>query len=83
MLDTLAISPQASGQGYGRSFVKFYEDYAQEHGSRFLRIDTNEKNTNARALYRKLGYNEVGVVPCIFNGLDGIHLVLLEKKIDQ
>ncbi len=81
VLHTLVISPGVSRKGYGRKFVKFYENYAQSQGCSFLRIDTNEKNINARALYRKLGYNEVDIVPCIFNGLKGVRLVLLEKKL--
>lgn len=81
VLHTLVITPKAAGKGYGRKFVAFYEDYARSHGCRFLRMDTNEKNANARALYGKLGYEEVDVVPCEFNGIEGVHLVLLEKRI--
>lgn len=83
VLHTLVISPKASRKGYGRKFVLFYENYAQTQGCSFLRIDTNEKNINARALYGKLGYSEVDIVPCIFNGLEGVHLVLLEKKVGK
>lgn len=83
VLHTLVISPGASRKGYGQRFVAFYENYAQSQGCDFLRIDTNEKNINARALYRRLGYNEVDIVPCVFNGLEGVHLVLLEKKVGQ
>ena len=57
--------------------------YAVENGCPYLRIDTNELNANARSLYRKLGYKEVGIFPCEFNGLDKINLVLLEKMADQ
>ena len=46
-----------------------------------LRMDTNAKNENARRFYKKLGYSEVGIVPCVFNGIDGVNLVLLEKKL--
>lgn len=79
VLHTLAVAPWASGMGLGTRFVKFYEDYAKESGCRYLRMDTNEKNTRARALYKRLGYDEKGIVPCIFNGIEGVHLVCLEK----
>ena len=46
-----------------------------------LRMDTQEMNVNARKLYQKLGYTEVDTVPCSFNGIADIRLVLLEKKI--
>ena len=77
---TLVIDPCAKGKGCGRAFVRFYEDYALRTGSPFLRMDTNAKNTGARRFYEKLGYTEVGIVPCVFNGIAGVDLVLLEKK---
>jgi len=81
VLHTLVISPALARSGYGRQFVAFYEEYARTHGCPFLRMDTNARNTRARALYRKLGYDEITVVPCVFNGIEGVQLVLLEKKI--
>ena len=39
-----------------------------------------DENTNARALYKKLGYKEIAIVPTVFNGIKGVNLVLLEKK---
>ena len=83
VLHTLAISPKVSRKGYGSKFVKFYENYAKENGCNFLRMDTNERNTNARALYKKLGYDEVEMIPCTFNGIEGFHLVMLEKYIGE
>ncbi len=44
-------------------------------------MDTNELNQNARSFYKKLGYNEAGILPCVFNGIPGIKLVMLEKKL--
>ena len=42
-------------------------------------MDTNERNLAARALYHKLGYTEVDILPTVFNGISGVNLVLLEK----
>ena len=81
VLHTLAVSPNATRRGLGSAFVKFYEEYAIQKGFSVLRMDTNEQNTIARKLYRKLGYLEVGMVPCEFNGIPGVNLVLLEKKL--
>ena len=81
VLHTLVIAPRMAGKGYGTQFVGYYEAYARSHGCHYLRIDTNERNKNARALYKKLGYREVDIVPCVFNGLEGVQLVLLEKKL--
>ncbi len=78
---TLVISPKVSGKGYGTAFVDFYEKYALSNGCRYLRIDTNERNVQARKLYKKLGYREADIKPCVFNGIEGVQLVLLEKKL--
>lgn len=81
VLHTLVVSPDHAGKGFGTQFVAFYEDYAAQHGCPYLRIDTNERNAVARALYRKLGYTEAGIVPCVFNGIQGVRLVCLEKML--
>lgn len=79
VLHTLAVSPQETGHGIGTAFVAFYERMAKDLSCHTLRMDTQAKNTAARALYKKLGYTEIGIVPCDFNGLGDIQLVLLEK----
>ncbi len=81
VLHTLVVDPLVQGRGYGRAFVAYYERYALEHGCPYLRMDTNEKNTAARRMYAKLGFSEAGVIPCEFNGLEGVQLVCLEKKL--
>ena len=81
VLHTLTVSPCHTGHGYGKQFVTFYEQYALEHGCHYLRMDTNVINKNARRLYQTLGYAEIGIVPCEFNGIPGVQLVCLEKKL--
>ena len=80
VLHTLVVDPAEKGRGIGSQFVAFYENFAQEHGCPYLRMDTNARNAAARRLYKKLGYSEVGIVPCLFNGIEGVQLVCLEKK---
>lgn len=83
VLHTLVISPKASQKGYGKEFISFYEEYALLHNCPYLRIDTNARNSRARAMYKRLGYNEAGIVPCDFNGIKGVEMVLLEKKVGE
>ena len=83
VLHTLVIDPDTAGKGFGKQFVAFYEDYARQNGCRCLRMDTNSRNARARAMYRKLGYREAGIVPCVFNGIEGVVLVLLEKMLEK
>ena len=79
VLHALAVNLAEAGNGYGKAFVAFYEEYAREHGCMELRIDTNVRNTRARHLYQKLGYKEEGVVGCVFNGIPDVQLVCMEK----
>ena len=81
VLHTLTVDPAAARRGYGRQFVRFYEQYALEHGCLVLRIDTNAKNAVARAMYARLGYVESGVVPTVFNGIPDVMLVCMEKRL--
>lgn len=81
VLHTLVVDPEKGRGGYGKAFVAFYEDLARALGCPYLRMDTNVRNTVARQLYRGLGYAEVGVVACQFNGIPGVNLVCLEKKV--
>lgn len=81
VLHTLVVDPKSGGRGYGSAFVDFYEKYALEQDCPYLRMDTNEKNAAARRLYGHLGYKEVGIVDCQFNGIRGVRLVCLEKSL--
>ncbi len=81
VLHTLAVDPLFKGKGYGKKFVGFYEQYALANNCPFLRIDTNFNNSVARKMYASLGYKEIGVIPCDFNGIQNINLVCLEKKL--
>ncbi|MDO4198940.1 MAG: GNAT family N-acetyltransferase [Erysipelotrichaceae bacterium] len=82
VLHTLTVNPKLSRKGYGKTFVEYYEDYARKHKCPYLRMDTNAINVRARAMYKKLGYTEADIVPCVFNGIPNVQLVCLEKKID-
>lgn len=81
VLHTLTVDPPLAGRGYGRAFVAFYEAYALENGCPVLRIDTNARNTAARAMYARHGYIESGVIPTVFNGIPGVDLVCMEKRL--
>lgn len=83
VMHTLVIDPDQKGKGLGKQFIRFYEDYALAQNCPYLRMDTNERNTAARSLYKSMGYEEIGIAPCVFNGLEGVNLVLIEKSLKQ
>lgn len=82
VLHTLAVAPRARGRGYGRAFVAFYEERARALGCTELRMDTNLVNLPARAMYRRLGFAEIGCAVTGFNGIPGVELILLEKHLE-
>ena len=68
VLHTLVVDPSYKGRGCATRFVHFYEDLGRKRSC-----------TALRSLYAGLGYQEVGIVSCDFNGIPGIRLVCLEK----
>ena len=81
VLHTLFVSRKTEEKGLGKQFLDYYEAFALENGCRYLRLDTNARNTAARAFYKKHGDKEIGIVPTVFNGIPGVDLVLIEKKL--
>ncbi|NJP41329.1 GNAT family N-acetyltransferase [Oscillospiraceae bacterium HV4-5-C5C] len=81
VMHTLVVDPQQAKRGYGRQMVDFYEQYAKARQCPYLRIDTNARNLRARSFYARQGYREAGIVPCTFNGIEGVSLVCIEKKL--
>lgn len=81
VLHTLTVDPSVRGMGIGPAFVRFWENYAMEHGCSTLRIDTNARNAGARKMYAKMGYRETDMIPTVFNGIQGVDLILIEKYI--
>ena len=83
VMHTLVIEPALSGHGLGSAFVRAYEDRAVALGCAALRMDTRETNLPARALYRRCGFREAGIVRDTFNGIPDVPLVLLEKALGK
>ena len=81
VLHTLTVDPLYRSKGYGKAFVSFYEQYAKEQKCSELRLDTNARNSSARGMYDHLGFEEVGIIPCTFNGIPDVMLVCLEKHV--
>lgn len=81
VLHTLVVEPAFKKNNIGTKFVAYWENLAKEQCCKVLRMDTNARNKIARHFYSKLGYREVGIVHTVFNGIPGVELVMLEKKI--
>ena len=81
VLHTLTIDPEEGRKGLGEKFVGFYERLAKEKACPYLRLDTNAINERAQAMYQKLGYQIVGRELTVFNGIDRVELLMLEKTL--
>ena len=58
LLDNVAVTPEAQGQGLGRKLLMFAEQQAAEAGFRLIRLYTNEAMTENIDLYQRIGYRE-------------------------
>jgi GNAT superfamily N-acetyltransferase len=59
LVDNVAVRPDLQGRGLGRALLEFAEATARERGHRELRLYTNERMTENRALYAHLGWVEL------------------------
>lgn len=58
LLDVIAVSPDAQGQGVGSSLLAFVEEQAQARGNSRIVLYTHEKMTENLAYYPRHGYTE-------------------------
>ena len=59
MLENLAVSPRHQGKGVGKRLIAHCEDEARRLGCRAIELYTHTKMTENRALYARLGYEEI------------------------
>src|SRR4051794_40404690 len=60
LLDNVAVAPAAQGKGYGRVLVAFAEEEGRRRGCDKVRLYTHVLMTENLALYRRLGFHEIG-----------------------
>lgn len=57
----LTVQPESQRQGIGERLLKHFMQVARRHDADVLMLEVRPSNTAAIALYRKLGFNEIGV----------------------
>ncbi|HEY6985095.1 MAG TPA: GNAT family N-acetyltransferase [Rhodanobacteraceae bacterium] len=55
-ISDIVVAPDRDGQGIGSRLLTFAEDWARQHGCRFLTLGVFPGNARARALYERRGY---------------------------
>jgi ribosomal protein S18 acetylase RimI-like enzyme len=59
---SIAVSPEAQGQGVGRALMEAAEREALAHGCVYMRLEVRPDNEGAIQLYRKLSYRQFGTL---------------------
>lgn len=75
-LENVAVHPDATGRGVGKSLIRFCEAEAVRLGFRGVHLYTNEKMTENLSIYPRLGYREVDR-----RSEDGFNRVFFEKRL--
>jgi len=57
-IDTLCVSPEARGLGIGTELLKFAEEQAATLGYSKLSLNVEVEKSKARALYKRIGFEE-------------------------
>ncbi len=69
---SFAVNPQSRGQGIGELLVRDCLTQGKAHGFSILQFNAVvASNRTALALYRKLGFTQLGIIPQGFRLLDG------------
>mgnify|MGYP002721064803 FL=1 len=76
LLDNIAVSPAAQGQGLGRRLLDHAEAVARAAGYKAIKLYTHELMTENRAIYAKTGYIETH-----FAREKGLNRVYLRKDL--
>jgi ribosomal protein S18 acetylase RimI-like enzyme len=78
-LYSIAVTPQAQGQGLSRLLLNAAEQSAHQHHCVFMRLEVNVGNVPAIALYQKAGYKVIASLKQYYdNGDDALRM---EKRL--
>lgn len=59
-VDNIAVLPSVRRQGVASALLEAFHSYGRTHGLTSLFLEVRPSNEGAAALYRKMGYQEVG-----------------------
>lgn len=76
---SLAVHPQALGQGFGQTILQALEDLAQARDKLFIRLEVEQKNAVALHVYTKNGYTTTAEILDYY--AEGVHATRMEKRL--
>ncbi|MFT4232177.1 MAG: ribosomal protein S18-alanine N-acetyltransferase [Leucobacter sp.] len=78
-IQTIAVDPEARGRGQGRRLMNALLDEAARREVRETFLEVRADNPVAQALYRSLGFEEIGVRPHYYQP-DGVDAVIMKLE---
>lgn len=78
-LGSIAVAPDAAGNGVGKRLLAEAEADAAAHGAKRLRLEVRADNDAARGLYETLGYRDTGILDDYYE--DGAAAWRYEKEL--
>jgi ribosomal-protein-alanine N-acetyltransferase len=76
----VAVAPEARRLGVARAVLGKVEATARDQGARVAMLEVRRSNAPAIALYRTLGYREVGIRPRYY-AEDGEDAIVMDKEL--
>lgn len=76
----VATAPEARRRGVARAILERVEGEGREQGARVAMLEVRRSNAPAIALYRSMGYREVGVRPRYY-AEDGEDALVMDKEL--
>jgi ribosomal protein S18 acetylase RimI-like enzyme len=78
LLRVIAVNEKHRNQGIGKAMIEFYELMGFEESNKVFLL-VSEFNTDAKRLYERLGYTEVGKIPDLYQK-DIAEYFMMKKK---
>jgi ribosomal-protein-alanine N-acetyltransferase len=81
-INNVAVHPDVRGKGVGEALLRFVIEKVRDKGATFISLEVRMSNTAAQALYRKLGFDVLGVRKNYYTNPDE-HALLMGLMLDQ
>lgn len=78
-LYSIAVAPESGRRGLGGTLLEAAAEAARARGSSRIRLEVNERNAGAAALYHRHGYKGIGQRPGYYH--DGSAALRMEKML--
>lgn len=79
-IQTIAVAPHARRRGLGRTLMLALIAETRRRGARELFLEVRADNPGAQALYRGLGFEEIGVRPRYYQP-DGVDAIVMRLAV--